>query len=91
MIQDYPETASFKAQMREALEREVKNSRPIQIAKHSSVYSVGHRDEMVYFIQSGQVKLVMVSSEGRECLLAIHASGDAGNQRRRRGAGTRRP
>jgi CRP/FNR family transcriptional regulator, cyclic AMP receptor protein len=31
---------------------------------------------MVYFIESGQVKLLMLSSEGRECLLAIHSSGD---------------
>jgi CRP-like cAMP-binding protein len=31
---------------------------------------------MVYFIESGQVKLRMLSSEGKECLLAIHASGD---------------
>jgi CRP/FNR family transcriptional regulator, cyclic AMP receptor protein len=31
---------------------------------------------MVYFIESGQVKLLMLSPEGRECLLAIHAAGD---------------
>ncbi len=27
---------------------------------------------MVYFIESGQIKLLMLSSEGKECLLAIH-------------------
>jgi CRP-like cAMP-binding protein len=31
---------------------------------------------MVYFIESGQIKLLMLSSEGRECLLAIHSAGD---------------
>ena len=31
---------------------------------------------MVYFIESGQVKLLMLSPEGRECLLAIHTAGD---------------
>jgi CRP-like cAMP-binding protein len=31
---------------------------------------------MVYFIESGKVKLVMVSSEGKECMLAIHGAGD---------------
>jgi len=31
---------------------------------------------MVYFIESGQIKLLMLSSEGKECLLAIHAAGD---------------
>ena len=76
MIQDYPETALFKEQMRESLQREVRNSRAIKVAKHASVYVTGDQDEMVYVIASGQVKLLMTSSEGRECLLAIHASGD---------------
>jgi CRP/FNR family transcriptional regulator, cyclic AMP receptor protein len=31
---------------------------------------------MVYFIESGQVKLLMLSPEGRERLLAVHATGD---------------
>ena len=31
---------------------------------------------MVYFIETGQVKLLMLSSEGRECILAIHSAGD---------------
>ena len=76
MIQDYPESDLFKKQMRESLQREIKNSRAISIAKHANVYICGEQDEMVYFIESGQVKLLMLSSEGRECLLAIHASGD---------------
>lgn len=76
MIQDYPETALFKEQMRASLQREVRNSRAIKIAKHGNVYVAGDEDEMVYFVASGQVKLVMISSEGRECLLAIHTSGD---------------
>lgn len=29
---------------------------------------------MVYFIESGQIKLLMLSSEGRECILAIHSA-----------------
>jgi CRP-like cAMP-binding protein len=76
VIQDYPETALFKERMRESLQREVRNSRAIKIAKHANVYVAGDEDEMVYFVASGQVKLLMMSSEGRECLLAIHASGD---------------
>jgi CRP-like cAMP-binding protein len=76
VIQDYPETALFKERMRESLQREVRNSRAIKIAKHANVYVAGDEDEMVYFVARGQVKLLMISSEGRECLLAIHASGD---------------
>ncbi|MDZ4347492.1 MAG: Crp/Fnr family transcriptional regulator [Candidatus Binatia bacterium] len=52
------------------------NSRAIKIATHANVYTCGDQDEMVYFIESGQVKLLMISAEGRECLLAIHSGGD---------------
>jgi CRP-like cAMP-binding protein len=76
MIQDHPQTDLFKKQMRDSLQREIRNSRAIKIAKDANVYTIGEQDEMVYFIESGQVKLLMLSSEGRECLLAIHASGD---------------
>jgi CRP-like cAMP-binding protein len=76
MIQDYPETDVFKKQMRDSLQREIRNSRAIKISKHSNVYTIGQQDEMVYFVESGQIKLLMLSSEGKECLLAIHAAGD---------------
>ena len=76
MIQDYPETDLFKKQMGESLQREVKNARPVKIAKNENIYDLGDQDEMVYFIETGQVKLLMLSPEGKECMLAIHASGD---------------
>ena len=31
---------------------------------------------MVYFIETGQIKLLLLSPEGKECLLAIHSGGD---------------
>lgn len=76
MIQDNPATDLFKQQMRNSLQHETKNSRAIKIAKHNNVYTVGEAVETVYFIESGQVKLATVSSAGRECLLAIHGTGD---------------
>ena len=50
MIQDYPETNLFKEQMRESLQREIKNSPAIKIPKHANIYTLGEQDEMVYFI-----------------------------------------
>ena len=76
MIQCYPETDLFKKEIRKSLQREIKSSRAIKIANHENVYSIGEQDEMVYFVESGKVKLSMLSSDGRECLLAIHAAGD---------------
>ena len=76
MIQETPQADEFKRQLRDSLQRETVNSRAIKIARHANVYNSGDQDEMVYFIESGQIKLLMLSSEGKECLLAIHSGGD---------------
>jgi len=76
MIQQTPQADLFKQQLRDSLQRETSNSRAVKFARHANVYTCGDPDETVYFIESGQVKLLMISSEGKECLLAIHAAGD---------------
>ena len=76
MIQQTPQADLFKQQLRDSLQRETLNARAIKISTHANVYTCGDQDEMVYFIESGQIKLLMLSSEGRECLLAIHSTGD---------------
>ena len=75
-IQQTPQADEFKQQLRESLQRETMNSHAVKIARHDNVYSCGDQDEAVYFIESGQIKLLMVSTEGKECLLAIHSGGD---------------
>lgn len=76
MIQQTPQADEFKRQLRDSLQRETLNTRAIRLARHATIYNSGDQDEAVYFIESGQIKLVMVSSEGKECLLAIHGGGD---------------
>jgi CRP/FNR family cyclic AMP-dependent transcriptional regulator len=76
MIQQTPQVDLFKRQLRDSLRRETVNSLPVNFAQHAVVYARGDHDEMVYFIESGQVKLLMLASESKECLLAIHAAGD---------------
>jgi len=76
MIQQTPQADLFKQQLRDSLQRETLNSRAVKIASHANVYTCGDQDDMVYFIESGQIKLLMLSSEGKECLLAIHAAGE---------------
>ncbi|MEK7830163.1 MAG: Crp/Fnr family transcriptional regulator, partial [Acidobacteriota bacterium] len=66
----------FKQQMRDLLWRETSSLRAIKIAKHAQVYTSGDCDKTVYFIESGQIKLLMLSPEGKECLLAIYTAGD---------------
>jgi CRP/FNR family transcriptional regulator, cyclic AMP receptor protein len=76
MIQETPQADLFKQKMGESLRQETLNSRAVTIAKHDHVYTCGDKDELVYFIESGQIKLLMLSPGGKECLLAIHAAGD---------------
>jgi CRP-like cAMP-binding protein len=47
-----------------------------KVAKRSDVYGSGSQDDKIYFIASGQVKVIMLSPGGKECLLAIHTAGD---------------
>jgi CRP/FNR family transcriptional regulator, cyclic AMP receptor protein len=76
MIQQTPEAERFKQQMRDSLQHETLNSRAVTFARHANVYTCGDQDEMVYFIETGQIKLLLLSPEGKECLLAIHGGGD---------------
>ena len=76
MIQQTAEADKFKQQLRESLQHETLNSRAVKIARHANVYTCGDQDQMVYLIESGEIKLLMLSPEGKECLLAIHSAGD---------------
>jgi CRP-like cAMP-binding protein len=76
MIQESPQLDNFKRQLRDSLQRETANSRAVKIGRHANVYNSGDQDELVYFIETGQIKLLMLSSEGKECLLAIYSDGD---------------
>jgi CRP/FNR family transcriptional regulator, cyclic AMP receptor protein len=76
MIENNLDTNLFKAEMRDSLLKETENSQSINIAKNNNVYLMGDEIKMVYFIESGEVKLVTGSSEGKECTLAIHSAGD---------------
>ena len=75
-IQQTPQSDEFKQQLRNSLQRETFDSHAIKVARHDNVYTSGDHDEMVYFIESGQIKLLMLSADGKECLLAIHSDGD---------------
>ena len=76
MLEKATQSDQFKEQMQGSLLSETKNSSAIKVAKHSHVYTIGDERETVYFIERGQIKLVMVSEEGKECMLAIHGAGD---------------
>jgi len=76
MIQQTPEVDKFKLCLRDSLQRETQNSHAIKIARHTNVYTCGDQDDYIYFVESGQIKLLILSSKGKECILAIHTAGD---------------
>ena len=73
-IQEVTQADRFNQQLRYALQLETLDA--LTIAKNAHVYQAGEPDELVYFIESGQIKLLMRSPEERDCLLAIHTEGD---------------
>jgi CRP/FNR family transcriptional regulator, cyclic AMP receptor protein len=76
MTQQAPRADRFKEQLRESLQHETLHSRTVRIARHGNVYTCGDQDGMVYFIESGQIKLLIPSPKGKDCLLAIRSAGD---------------
>ena len=76
MLQQPAQADEFKKQLRDSLQRKTSESRSVKIARHDNVYTAGDQDEAIYFIENGQIKLLMLSSDGKECLLAIHNDGD---------------
>ena len=68
-------TADFGERLRSLLESEP-SAASRRVPKRSDIYGTGSRDDKIYFITAGQVKVIMLSPGGKECLLAIHAAGD---------------
>lgn len=76
MLQENSQIDRFKQQLRASMQRDPQTFRTITMAKQAHVYTCGDSGDTLYFIESGQVKLLMLSPEGRECLLAIYTAGD---------------
>lgn len=71
-----PPADKFKQQLRASLQSATLPSHTVKIARHDHAYTCGDQDGMVYFIVSGQIKLLMLAPDGKECILAIHTAGD---------------
>ncbi|MEZ4733923.1 MAG: Crp/Fnr family transcriptional regulator [Caldilineaceae bacterium] len=76
MCQQIPPVDSFNHQLQSALRQATAHSRAVSFAKSSNLYTAGDEEHSVYFIESGQVKLTLLTSAGTECLLAILTAGD---------------
>lgn len=70
------EISDFKERLSVSLLDKTLNLASIKISKHKNVYLLGDQAQNVYFIDTGQIKLLMLSPEGKECLLCILTAGD---------------
>ena len=71
-----PPEARFKMRLRAFLDEEPGGATKIRVARGAHVFNCGDRDDDLYFIESGQVKTVAYSRDGKQCLLSIYAAGD---------------
>lgn len=76
MIGQSPQAELIRRQLCDSLRHKTRDSRIVKIARHANVYTCGEQGDAVYIIESGQVKLVMVSPGGKECIVAIYNAGD---------------
>ena len=76
MVQQPPSLDQFKEQLRRLLRQETEHCRAVQFAKYAHIYTCGAQAGTVYFVESGLIKLLMLSPNGHECLLAMPTAGD---------------
>jgi CRP/FNR family cyclic AMP-dependent transcriptional regulator len=51
-------------------------ARTVRVHRHCNIYMCGDADRNIYWIQSGYIKLVVNSKDGKECILDIYTTGD---------------
>lgn len=66
----------FKTRIRQSLETDTGAFASVHLSPHQCLYLLGDKAECVYFIDSGLVKLLTVSPDGKEGVLAIYTAGD---------------
>ena len=77
MIGETSQAKLINRQLRDSLRHQTLDSHIVKIAKHDNVYRCGRVASCsIYVIERGQVKLLTLSKEGKECIVAIHAGGD---------------
>jgi CRP/FNR family cyclic AMP-dependent transcriptional regulator len=69
-------SSRFAQRLRGLVEDDSGGATTIRIPRGGHVFNSGDRDDDVYMIETGQVKTVTFSRDGKQCLLSIYAPGD---------------
>lgn len=67
---------TFRKRLLESLQHTDLDFSTVRVSKRQDVYSCGDSADALYIIESGQIKLLMLSPEGKVCLLTIQTAGD---------------
>lgn len=89
MVKFIPSLYLPKEQLRNLLQCSALQTCTIKFRRHDYIYSTGDGDERLYLIESGQIKLIMPTLTGKECLLNIFTDGDLFGESCLAGAGER--
>jgi CRP/FNR family transcriptional regulator, cyclic AMP receptor protein len=76
MVEYTPPCDRFKLHIRESLRKPSFGWHTARYSKSQCIYTTGQRDGMIYYIESGQVKILLPSQEGKQCLAAIRPPGE---------------
>lgn len=68
--------AKSHVSLRDLFDRETLAATRLRYDAHRSIYATGDSDDSLYTIDAGQVKIIMSSVEGKDCLLAVYGVGD---------------
>ncbi|HEV2424524.1 MAG TPA: Crp/Fnr family transcriptional regulator [Terriglobia bacterium] len=68
--------ALFADSLRASIRRDPLSASARLVPRRANVYTAGGRDGNVYLIEKGQVKSVVVTAAGKECVLAVYAAND---------------
>ncbi len=71
-----PQVDGFLKQMRACFSEHCSDYHLLRITKNDPIYMAGQKDQSVYFIQMGRIKLLVPSLEYRDYWFAIRQAGD---------------
>ncbi len=66
----------FKSTIRAVFQRNACIVRVIRVMKNRRVYMTGDRDSAVYLVETGQIKALVHSADGKDCLIGIYTPGE---------------
>lgn len=68
--------ARLSAQLRAGLDGEWRDARSVRLRRDDNAYLSGQHDHNIYLVDSGCIKTMAYSRDGKRCLLSLYGRGD---------------